>query len=60
MCFFTPERPFRSFACWSAASQLVPPSGLPFTALLISEAFVVNVCLRKALVLNVTTAIRTC
>ena len=59
MCFFTPGRPCRSFACLSAASQLVPPSGSPFTALLISEAFVVNGCLREAFVLNVTTAIRT-
>ena len=60
MCFFTPGRPCRSFACLSAASQLVPPSGLPSTALLIFEMSVVKFCLREALVLNVTTAIRTC
>ena len=52
MCFFTPGRPCRSFACLSAASQLVPPSGLPSTALLIFETSVVKFCLREAFVLG--------
>ena len=65
MCFFTLERPGRIlpdriFACLSAASQLVPPSGSPSTAALISETFVVKFCLIAASVLNVTTAIWTC
>ena len=60
MCFFTLERPDRIFACLSAASQLVPPSGSPSTALLIFKTSVVKFCSIVALVLNVTTAIWAC
>ena len=56
MCFFTPGRPCRSFACLSAASQLVPPPGFWETASPILLEDVVNSCFSKALLLKVTTA----
>ena len=60
MCFFTPERSGRPFACSSAASQLVPPLGARETALSILLADVVKPCSSVAFLLNVTTAIWTC